>query len=461
MVSTFVSLMQRLSSRAIAVAATLAVAGAASAQDLGIKALPQEKPILITGATVHPVSGPDIENGVVMFADGKLGLIGPASELDRVRLSGDVQRIDATGKHIYPGLIGANTVMGLMEIGAARATIDYAEVGDVSPEVRAAVAVNPDSTIIPVTRRNGILTVGVMPMGGTIPGRASVVRMDGWTWEDMAVKADAGVIVNWPNLRPIRAPWMDKSEDDQLEETRKSLDVIDEAFNRAKAYIAAKKSDPTLATDLRWEAMRGCLENGDRVFVRANELEQIQSAVAFGERQGVKVVIVGGRDAIHCVDLLKRHEVPVMVTGTLKLPRRRDSAYDEAYTLPAQLEAAGVTWCLASNGGSFETPLERNLPYHAAMAVAYGLSPEAALRSITLSAAQLLGVGDQLGSLESGKAATFIVTDGNPLEVTTKVERAFIDGRAIDLTDKQTALAEKYREKYKRLNINRENAPNP
>lgn len=439
----------------------LLAAGATHAQDLGVKAPPQTAPILITGATVHPVSGPAIENGVILFSEGKLGLIGPASELDRVRLSGDVQRIDATGKHIYPGLIGANTVMGLMEIGAARATLDYSEVGDVSPEVRAAVAVNPDSTTIPVTRLNGILTVGVMPLGGTIPGRASVMRMDGWTWEDMAVKADAGLIINWPNLRPIRAWWMERSEEDQLEETRKALDVIDEAFNKAKAYIAAEKADANLATDLRWEAMRGVLENGDRVFIRANELEQIQSAVAFGQRHHVKVVIVGGRDAAHCADLLKRHDVPVMVAGTLKLPRRRDSFYDEAYTLPAQLQAAGVSWCLASNGGSFETPNERNLPYHAAMAVAHGLDPEIALRSITLSAAEVLGVEEQLGSLESGKAATLIITDGNPLEVTTTVERAFIDGREIALVSKQTVLDEKYREKYKRLNVNRENAPNP
>jgi len=440
-----------------AVVGGLLASGAALAQDLGLKALPQKNPILITGATVHPVSGPPIADGVVLFADGVLSIVGAASALDTVRLSGDVERIDATGKHIYPGLIGANTVTGLMEIGAVRATLDHTETGDVSPEVRAVVAVNPDSTIIPVTRRNGVLTVGVLPMGGAIPGRASVIRMDGWTWEDLAVKADAGLLVNWPNLRPVRAWWMERSEEEQTDRAQAALKTIEEAFDAAAAYMKARAADPSVKTDLRWEAMRGAIEGGERVLVRANEVEQIQSAVSFAARRGLKIVIVGGRDAAACIDLLKRHDVPVMVTGTHRLPRRRDTAYDEPFTLPAVLEAAGVTWCLASNGGQFDTPNERNLPYHAATAVAHGLDPDVAIRSITLSAAKLLGVDDRLGSLEAGKAATLIITDGNPLEITTSVERAFIDGAEIELIDKQTILAEKYREKYRRLGVTREN----
>lgn len=442
-------------------AVAMCMSAVVSAQDLGMKAKPQDKPILITGATVHPVSSPAIENGVVMFDAGKLTIIGPASVLDTVRLSDSVVRIDATGKHVYPGLIGANTLTGLVEIGAARATIDYAETGDITPEVRAAVAVNPDSTIIPVTRLNGVLTVGVLPIGGAIPGRASVIRMDGWTWEDLAVKADAGLIVNWPNLRPIRAWWMEKSEEDQIADNRKALAVIEESFDAASAYIAAREVDSSIPTDLRWEAMRGVLQKGDPVFIRANELEQIQSAVSFASKRDLNIVIVGGRDAPLCADLLKLHAVPVMVTGTHHMPRRRDSAYDEAFTLPKRLQDAGVSWCFASNGGAFETPNERNLPYQAATAVAYGLGVDDAIRSITLSAAEVLEVDDELGSLDAGKNATLIITSGNPLEITSKVERAFIDGREIDLTSKQTILAEKYREKYRRQNINRDNAPKP
>lgn len=428
----------------------LVLAVPAAAQDLGMKAPPrQEKPVAIENAVIHTISGGTIEGGFVVFADGKITALGsgPAPR------TADGMIVDASGKHVYPGLIGANTLTGLMEIGAARATIDYAEVGTITPEVRAAVAVNPDSTIIPVTRSNGILTVGVLPMGGAIPGRASVINLEGWTWEEMAVDDDAGVVVNWPNMRPIRGWFVTRSPEEQDRERREALAALDQAFLTAAAYLRAKAADPGTPTDIRWEAMRGVLERGDPVFIRADELEQIQSAVTWAVDRSLKPVIVGGRDAGLCADLLKRHDVGVIVSGTLRLPRRIDSRYDDVYTLPATLESAGVRWCMASTGGPMDTPHERNLPYHAAMAAAFGLPRDAAIRSITLSAAELLGVGDRLGSIEPGKDATLIITDGDPLEITTRVERAFITGREIDLTNKQRLLNEKYREKYRQLGI--------
>lgn len=428
----------------------LSFASAALAQDLGIKAPPKQlAPIAIENATIHTISGETIEGGFVTFADGKITAVGkgPAPRL----ASGAV--VDASGKHVYPGMIGANTQTGLMEIGAARATIDYAEVGGITPEVRAAVAVNPDSTIIPVTRSSGVLTVGVLPMGGAIPGRASVINLEGWTWEEMAVADDAGMVVNWPNMRPMRGFFVTRTPEEQDKERKEALATIDQAFRAAAAYLAAKKADPATPIDIRWEAMRGVLEGHKPVLVRADELEQIQSAVAWAVERKLDLVIIGGRDAYLCAELLKRHDVGVIVSGTLRLPKKVDSDYDEIYTLPAKLEAAGVTWCLASTGGSQETPHERNLPYHAAMAAAFGLSPDAALRSITIAPAKLLGVGDRLGSIETGKDATLIITDGNPLEITTNVERAFITGREIDLTNKQRLLNKKYREKYRQLGI--------
>lgn len=432
-----------------AVATVLLAAGAASAQDLGHKAPPQTRPIVLTHATVHPVSGPALTDASVLIERGKIAAVGRVS----IPGGGDYEVVDCAGLHVYPGLIAANTVLGLTEINAVRSTQDAGETGDITPEVRAAVAVNPDSTLLPVTRANGVLVAATIPESGAIPGRLSVIRLEGWTWEDMAVLDDAGLVVNWPFVRPVKARWMRKSEEEQLEDARKNLEKINEAFDAAAAYTRARAADPTVETDVRWEAMRPAINGEKPVFIRAQDLEQIESAVAWAVARKLKPVIIGGRDAADCLDLLKRHDVAVIVTGTHRLPKRDDSAYDEPYTLPLELEKAGIRWCLATTGGSFQAPHERNLPYNAAMAVAFGLDHDAALRSITLAAAEILGVADTLGSIDVGKSATLIVTDGDPMEITTHVERAYIDGRTIDLTNKQTELAKKYREKYRQLGV--------
>ncbi len=437
---------------ALVVVALLGTMDAVRAQDLGVKAPAQSRPILIEGATIHPVSGGVIESGYIVLEDGEISAMGRVPAPSNIAGS-DPVFIDARGKHAYPGLVSADTLMGLIEVNAIRATRDYAEVGSVTPEVRAAVAVNPDSTVIPVTRSNGVLTCAVLPMGGSIPGRASVIRMDGWTWEDLAIEDDAGLMVNWPSMRVRTDWWVRTSEADQRKAIDENLSRIRESFAQARAYHAAKAKDASTPTDLRWEAMRGVLDGERPVFIRATELDQVQSAVRFAVDEGLKAVIVGGSDAHLCAELLARHDIPVIITGVHRLPGRRDMDYDQPYRLPLQLEAAGVRWCIAATGGSFETPHGRNLPYHAATAVAYGLDPDAALRSITLAPAEILGVGDRLGSIETGKAATLIITDGDPLEVTTQVERAFIDGREIDLENKQTKLRDKYREKYRQLGI--------
>lgn len=423
----------------------LAFSGLAHAQDLGLKAAPQTGPIAIVGATVHPVSGPAIQNATVVLEKGKVARIEPGSPPAQPGW----EIVEASGKHLYPGLIGAVTQLGLTEIGAVRAMRDFAEVGDITPEVRPVVAVNPDSTLIPVTRSAGILTAGVVAGGGMIPGRISVIRLDGWTWEDMTVEADAGLAVNWPAMRIYQGS---RSEDDQQKEIRRNLDRLDEVFSSAQAYMRAKAATPEAPVDLRWESMRTLFPTGGRppakpVYIQAHDYDQIRAAVSWARSRGLRVVIVGGREAPLCADLLKAGDVPVIVTGTHGFPRRADAEYDEAFTLPARLQATGVRWCLASGQ---ETPHERNLAHQAATAVAYGLDHDAGLRAITLSSAEILGVADRLGSIEVGKSATLILTDGDPLELATRVQMAWIDGRRIDLANKQTALAEKYREKYRR-----------
>lgn len=430
------------------------LAFAAHAQDLAPKAPAQSRPIALSGATVHTMSGETIENGVVGFVNGEIVSVGPRGEgSGAVPRGAEIIDLSGRGLHIYPGLIGSNTLMGLMEIGAIRATLDHNEVGQISPEVRASISVNPDSALIRVTRSNGILTVGVLPTGGAIPGRASVIRMDGWTTEDLTLDDDAGVILNWPSVQLQRGWWVTSTDAEQRKRTRERLALIDDAFDEAEAYYATRDADDTTPEDLRWEALRGVSAGEDRLLVRANELDQIRSAVRWATERGYKVTIVGGMDAPKCADLLVRHDAWVMVTGTHRLPNRRDDVYDWSYRVPVMLEDAGVTWCLAATGGGFETPHERNLPYHAATAVAHGLDHDEALASITIDAAKILGVDDRIGSLEIGKAATLIVTDGSPLEITTRIELAFIDGRLIDLSNKQTDLAEKYREKYRQLGL--------
>jgi len=442
--------MNKLLTSCFALAASMAMSTAAFAQDLGLKAPPQSNPIILVG-TVHTVSGGVIENGMVRFDNGIITTVDDAERIDFARLAPDVEVIRLPDDmHIYPGLIGANTIMGLTEVSSVRATLDHTEIGDFTPEVRAASSVNPDSTLIPVTRSAGILTVGVMPLGGNITGRASVMRMDGWTWEDMAIEAEAGLVVNWPSVRPSTAWWVTTPREQQIANAKRRLTEIDDFFSAAQSYLDAKSADGSIQTDIRFEAMASALRGESPVFIRANELQQIESAVEWASARGLKAVIVGGRDAEQCADLLKRADVGVIIDGTHRLPGRRDHVYDEPFTLPARLEAAGLRWCLASGE---ETAHERNLPHNAGTAVAYGLDPEVGIRSITLSAAELLGVADRLGSIEVGKAATLIVTDGNPLEVTTSTWIAYIDGRRISLADKQKILTEKYLEKYRQLGL--------
>ncbi len=447
----------------------------AHAQDLTHKAPPQLAPITIYNAAIHPVSGPDIQNGYIVFDKGIITQIGAGSPPS----TGGA--IDAKGAHVYPGLVAAYTRLGLTEIPTIRATRDSDETGSITPEARAIIAVNPDSTLLPVTRAAGILTAGVFPGGGLIGGCPAAIRLDGWTNEDLAISACLGVSVNYPTARPAGGRRglrpQTQSPDEVNAEVRRNLDALDEVFRTAKAYAAARDADPSTPADIRWETMRCVFKpalspaprgedaqaregrGGEQlpVFLNANEMDQITQAVTWAVSHDLRPVIVGGRDAALCADLLKRHDVPVILMGVHNLPRRDDAPYDSVYTLPAQLESLGVTWCLASGE---ETPHERNLAANAGRAAAYGLSRAAALRSITLSAAEVLGIDASLGSLEKGKSATLIVANGDILEITTRVTSAYIDGREVDLSSKQSKLNEKYRERYRQLGLIEEKSGN-
>jgi imidazolonepropionase-like amidohydrolase len=439
-------IVNKASTIAFVLAATLGSISIGHGQSRQVPAPPQQRTVTIHSATVHPVSGDVIENGYVTFEDGRITQIG-SGKAPRVR---DADQFDATGLHVYPGLIEPFTNLGLTEVGAVAVTHDSSELGNFKPEVRAAVALNPDSDLIPVARSNGILTAMIRPEGGLVSGQAAVIRLDGWTWEDLAIDDRAGLIVSWPRTEPIDARWMEKSREEQLKEIDKGLREVERKFDESQSYIKAHDADPTLKTDLRHEAMRPYLLGEKPVYVRASSIGQIESAVAWGQRRKLNIVIVGGHEADLVIPLLKKHDIPVIIGGLHRLPGRRHSAYDQAFALPAVLHEAGIRFCISS---ATEAAHIRSLNHVAATAVAYGLPKEIALQAVTQSAAELLGVGDTLGTIDRGKSATLIVTNGDPLEITTDTLVAFIDGRRIDLGDRQKTLYRKYRSRYVQLGL--------
>ena len=414
-----------------------------------IPAPSQDHPILIQGGTIHTISHGILENADILFENGKITSVG--QNLD---IPAEAEIIDASGQHVFPGLISAGSTLGLQEIGAVRATRDYAEVGAVNPNVRANVSYNPDSELIPITRSNGILLALSVPRSGLVSGTSSLMMLDGWTWEDATLKHPVGLHLFWPSMN-IPKPKPGKQKEKKDKDSRlKSMQKIDDLIYEARAYIQLKEnSSLSFKHDLRLEGMLPVLTGDIPVFVHANEVRQIEAAVYWAERQSVKMVLVGGKDSWRVTQLLKDREIPVIYTQTHSTPMRRFEQYDQAFITPSQLYAAGIKFCISNSESPFQTPHIRNLPYHAAKAASYGLSWKEALRSITLSPAEILGVEDQVGSLEANKDATLFIADGDILDVRTQVNMAFIFGRRVDLSDRHKTLYSKYRNKYKQKGI--------
>lgn len=413
---------------------------------------PQTHPIALAGGTVHTVSGDVIESATVLFESGVITGIGTGLALpDNTRV------IDVTGKHVYPGLIAATTALGLNEISSVRATRDDVEIGDVTPSVRAVSAVNPDSEYFPVGRANGIMTALTMPGGGLISGLSGLISLDGWTTEGMTLNPTVGLHVRWPSYRILDFPGVIGREE-QIEKRRESQMRLRDAFREARAYMIAKEAErgggPFHPSDLGWESMIPVLRKELPVFIHASEEKQIHAAIDWALAEDLKIILVGGADVWRVADRLKEHDIPVIIGGVHYLPARRWEAYDAPFTNALKLYEAGVELCIGERrvwlegGGGSNV---RNLPYHAATAAAYGLPKEEALKAITLYPARILGVEDRLGSLETGKDATLIVTDGDPLEIMTRVELAFIQGRPVDLSSKHTDLYDKYRTRLEQM----------
>lgn len=399
------------------------------------------KTIVLFGGTVHTVAGKPIDKGVVLLAKGRIAAVGAA-----VAQPGDAVRIDCTGKHVYPLLFDASTDLGLEEIAAMRATIDKAEVGRLNPSVEARVAVNPDSELIPVARSSGVGIVLSMPQGALVNGFSSVLQLEGWTPEDLTLKSPAGLHIRWPRQTPQRGP---KEEPEvpskkQIETRDADLRTLEKFFEQAKAYRTAVEGGLAPPRDARFEALLPVLKKQIPVIVTAEEADEIRSAAAFCKKEDLQMILHGGYAADACTELLKADRIPVLLFGVHRLPRSVDDPYDHPFALAGRLHAAGVPFAITSNDGPAHV---RNLPYQAGTAIAYGLPEEAALEAVTLAPAKILGVADRVGSLEPGKDATLFIASEPLFSGKAVVLQAWIQGRAVDLDDKQKILWRKYQKK--------------
>ena len=401
--------------------------------------------LALTGGTVHTVSGPVIPSGVVLVDGARITAVGAD-----LAVPAGARVIDCRGKQVYPGFVHANTVLGLQEISTIVGSDDTQETGNVNPNQRAEVMVNPESDFLPVARLNGITTALVIPGGGSIRGTSALMHLDGWTQEDMTVSAPVALHVQWPNMTPVKAWWDTRSEEEQNKARDTAVQAITDAFEDARAYDQARAAEgrpgvPSHDADARWDAMRRVVRGEIPVIFHADALNQIRAVLRFCDQQKLKrVILLGGGDAWRVADELKARDIAVIVAGVLALPRRADGAYDDAFTVAGKLSRAGVRFCIADEGGGGGAANARNLPQHAAMAAAFGLDRDEALKSVTLYPARILGVGDRIGSIEPGKLADLQITDGDPLEVATHVEQVILNGRVEAMESRQTRLFHKY-----------------
>lgn len=396
--------------------------------------------VAYTGATVHPVSSESISNGTVLVRDGRIESVGPD-----VNIPDDAHRIDLAGLHLYPGFVHAGTALGLTEIGSVAGTDDSSEMGRINAAIRVEVAVNHDSMLLPPNVAGGLLTAHVVPGGGLIRGTSAVISLAGWNWEDMTLAAPVGMHVRFPRAAA------DDSEDEDLA-------LIDRTFDQAAAWRKAMQAHresgaPKPAPNDQFEALAPVLDGELPVFLHADGEKNIAAALDWArDRELGEVVLVAGPDVQHVASRLAADGIAVILTGVHQMPERSWEPYDEAYVAAARLDEAGVRFAITDGGSTFAAGNARHIPLQAGMAAAFGLDRSSALKSVTLWPASILGMDDELGSLEAGKRATFFAATGDALEARTRIERVWIDGREYDLgRDRQRELYERYRDRPVRV----------
>jgi imidazolonepropionase-like amidohydrolase len=423
---------------------------ARSGEPASAGAHPASRILAIRSAHVHPVVGPELRSGTVLIENGKITAVG--AELP---VPDGAQVFDARGLHLYPGLVDADTTLGLVEVSTVRGSVDLREIGAINPNIQAELGVNPGSHLIPVARTGGVLTALVIPEGELLAGTAALMNLAGWTWEEMLVRPRAGMHLVFPASPPI-PPWMpQKSEEEKKKEREKRLAQLDQVFDDADAYAKAREAAAgagraPVPADMRLDALLPVLRGETPLIVSASDLPTIKSALEWAEKRQLRIILRGAADAWRIADVLAEKQIPVLLHKTLSLPRREDAPYDTPFTTARKLHAAGVPFALTSGG---DADLVMNLSHQAAMAAAFGLDRAAALEAITIAPARILGAGDRLGSIEPGKDANLILTDGDLLEVRTRVLAGWIAGEPADLRSKHQQLYELYRSRPRRTPV--------
>jgi len=402
----------------------------------------------ITNGTIHVGNGTVIESGNLVVSNGKILSVGTAA----VNPGNNDRVIDARGKHVYPGLILANSDLGLKEIAnGVRASNDFSELGDYNSNIRSIVAYNTDSRVPAVLRSNGILLANVVPQGGVVSGRSSVVQLDAWNWEDAAYQNEVGMHINLPSFisrgggrRFAGFPGFPGfGADAGGSNPAEKVEEIKAFFREAKAYL----QEPSHAqVNLKMEAMRPLFEKKQKLFVHGDQIKQMLIAIDFVKEFGMDVVIVGGSESFQMADLLKANNISVVLDQCLNLPALEDDDIDQPFKTPAALQKAGVLYCINDDDANTRY---RNLSYNAGIAATFGLTKEEALSAVTLNAAKILGIDGRTGSLEVGKDANVVVSDGDLLDPrTSTVTHILIQGRMSSLDNKQRQLYERYKHKY-------------
>ncbi len=413
------------------------------AQETIYPAGPQKGATAITHATVHVGNGTVLNDATVVFENGKITAVGAG-----ITTPANATVVDATGKQVYPGLILSNSYLGLKEVAnGVRGSNDLVEIGENNASIRSLVSYSTDSKITNVLRANGILLAHISPEGELIDGQSSVIQMDAWNYEDAAYKSDIGQFIELPSfvVRARGRGFMRQApSSDPVKEAFKKVETLNKFFTEARAYLQEKNH---LANNLKFEAVRGLFEGKQKLFVRANEVKQMLIAIDIAKEFGFKMVIVGASEGFQIAPILAANNIPVILDNQHALPNAEDDDIDQPYKLPAQLTKAGV---LVSLSDMSENTKQRNLSFNAGTAATYGLTKEEALSAITLNSAKVLGIDNMTGSLETGKDANIIISEGDILDMRgNQVTDAFIQGRKISLDNKQKQLFERYKYKYK------------
>jgi imidazolonepropionase-like amidohydrolase len=398
--------------------------------------------IAIVGGTLHPVTQPAIERGTVVLQGGRIVAMGAG-----VAIPSNARVVDATGKHVWPGLIALDTSIGLHEIGSVQATIDESEIGGNQPDLRVSASLSAESAHIAVTRFNGVTRVQTSPQsGGPLMGQSCVIRLTGDTWEEL-LHVDRDMLhVAFPS---VGNNVKDKKEPEALKELSKLLAESRDYARRLDD--AASKGSAKPAWDPRLEALAPFALGQKTTAIHASNAQTLLFALKFIEKEKLKAVIFGASEGWKVASELAAAKVPVVVGGTLSLPSSEFDPYDAPYANPAVLHRAGVP--IAIGPGNDENP--RNVAFHAAMAASFGLPREEALRSVTIYAARVLGLEQELGSLAIGKLADVVVTNGDLLDTRTQVEYVFIDGVQQPMQSRQSMLYDKYRARLTRMQATR------